>query len=115
MMNYGMEDTEICLRAWLLGYQVQIVPQVQVAHLFRAQFPYQVKWTDLVYNTLRTVYAHFSSERTARALAEIKSLPNFEKALALVKVSDIWDRRRKLKLNRQRDDNWFFDRFGIRL
>ncbi|MBI5029352.1 MAG: glycosyltransferase family 2 protein [Chloroflexi bacterium] len=115
MINYGMEDTEICIRLWLLGYQVQIIPNILVTHLFRPRFPYEVSWTNLIYNSLRTVHAHFNSERVERAIAELKSLPDFDNAVNLLNTSDIWDRRRNLESIRQHDDSWFFEKFGMKL
>lgn len=113
MISYGSEDLEICLRAWLLGYEVVIVPHVEVSHLFRTRFPYQVNWTHVVHNMLRTVYAHFSSERAGRVIATLGSLPGFEPAMRQVQAGDIWDRRDELERQRQYDDDWFFARFGL--
>lgn len=113
MVNYGSEDLEICLRSWLLGYEVVMVPQVEVSHLFRPRHPYAVNWTDVVHNTLRTVYAHFNSRRAERVTAALRSLPAFDAAYSLVNDSDIWRRRETLQQKRKRDDNWFFDRFGL--
>jgi GT2 family glycosyltransferase len=113
IVNYGSEDAEICLRMWLLGYKVVIVPQVEVSHLFRSRFPYQVSWTDVVHNMLRTVYAHFNSERADRVSTALRSLPGFEPAFSLVNASDIWERRQMLEQKRKHDDNWFFATFGL--
>jgi glycosyltransferase involved in cell wall biosynthesis len=113
MVNYGSEDLEICLRTWLLGYQVVVVPQVEVSHVFRSRFPYAVNWTDVVHNKLRTVYAHFNSGRSDRVIAALRSLPGFGPAFSRVKGGDVWDRRRALELRRKYDDNWFFDKFGL--
>lgn len=113
MVNYGSEDLEMCLRTWLLGYEVVIVPQVEVSHLFRSRHPYSVNWTDVVHNMLRTVYAHFNAERADRVIAAISSLPAFESAYSLIKAGDIWQRRQILERKRQHDDNWFFNKFGL--
>jgi hypothetical protein len=40
MRSYGMEDVEIGIRAWLLGYSVIMVPDAEVAHRFKKEpFP----------------------------------------------------------------------------
>jgi len=113
MVGYGTEDLEICLRTWLLGYKVFIVPEIEISHLFRANAPYDLHWTDTVYNMLRATYAHFNSQRADRVIAEIKSLPYFREAYNLIRDSDIWSRRRSLEVKRIFDDNWFFDKFGM--
>lgn len=113
MVSWGSEDLEICLRSWLLGYEVFIVPQIEVSHLFRPRHGYQVDWTDVLYNILRTVIPHFNQERTDRVIASIQSFPGFRSALSQVSSSDVWDRKRELDLKRRYDDNWFFSRFAL--
>lgn len=39
---YGSEDSELCIRAWLLGYNVSCDPSIIVSHKFRQFFPYKV-------------------------------------------------------------------------
>lgn len=113
MVNWGSEDLEICLRAWLLGYEVLLVPDIEVSHLFRPRHIYPVDWTDVLYNILRTVFMHFNQVRSDRVVASVRSFPGFGAALRQVNSSDIWDRRRDLDLKRRYDDNWFFNKFAL--
>ena len=113
LKSYGNTDQEVCLRTWLLGYEVDIVPQVVVSHLFRSRFPYPVSWLNTVYNKLRTAYSHFKPARMKRSIAALKSLPSFNQAYGLLQDSDIENRRQKLLEIRKYDDDWFFDRFGM--
>lgn len=115
MRNWGSEDFELCLRTWLLGYQVLVVPQVEISHYFRGGHPYTVDWQWAVYNTLRMVYSHFDWDRTNRVLAGIRSLPAFDAALDLLHKSDVWERRHELELRRKYTDDWFFDRFDMHI
>ena len=115
MIGFGSEDTEICLRAWLLGFEVVAVPHVKVSHLFRPHHPYDVSWADVVYNKLRTVHAHFNPGRANRAIAAIKPLPCFDEASRRIAASDIWSRRRDLERRRKHDDDWFFEKFNMLL
>jgi GT2 family glycosyltransferase len=113
MTTYGSEDLELCLRLWLLGYEVLVTPQVEVAHLFRERHPYHVEWKAYLYNLLRMVFAHSSSERIARVIEVTKGYQDFAAALGLIAQSDIWQRRAILAERRVRDDDWFFHSFGI--
>jgi GT2 family glycosyltransferase len=113
MMSYGSEDLELSLRLWLLGYEVLIIPQVEVAHLFRERHPYAVEWKACVYNLLRMVFAHFNADRMARVIKIAAQYQDFSEALALAAESDIWTRRASLSAQRVRDDDWFFRNFGI--
>ena len=114
MTNFGSEDLEMCLRIWLLGYQVKIVPQVDISHRFRRTAPYSFGWLDISYNFLRLIYGHFSEQRIERVIAAHAATPDLEEALRRVKISDIWLRRRTLALKRKYDDDWFFRTFDIK-
>jgi GT2 family glycosyltransferase len=113
MVRWGMEDTELSLRLWLMGYTLMVVPQVEVAHLFRESHPYSVDWTTVLYNSLRMVFAHFSPRRIARVIGMLKQHSNFADALALCMDSDIWTKRAQLAARRVHHDDWYFERFGI--
>ena len=115
MVGYGTEDLEICLRAWLLGYNVFVVPEVVVSHLFRsgAHRPYESRWVDAIYNMLRAIYAHFNARRAQRVVAALKATPTFTEAYHLIRESDIWIKRRSLEVKRIHDDNWFFEQFSM--
>ena len=113
MKTYGSEDLEICLRNWLLGNEVMIVPQIEVSHLFRPRHPYSVNWVDVIYNMLRTVLAHFNNERAERVVTAISSLPSFNKAYRLVMDSNINEVKKHIEQRRKHDDNWFFNKFDI--
>ena len=113
MLGASMEDLEICLRAWLLGYQVFIVPEVVVSHLFRYDRSYKANGVNIIHNILRATYANFNAQRTQRVVAAIKPWPFFTEADHLIKESDIWSRRRSLEVKRIHDDNWFFEKFPM--
>ena len=65
LASRGSEDCELSLRLWTLGYECLVVPEVEVAHLFRKHYPYRVEWEDAVYNKLRLAAIHFGPERRA--------------------------------------------------
>ena len=114
MRTYGMEDVELCLRCWLLGYSVLMVPDAVVGHWFKSE-PFQAGWHDYLYNRLRTAMIHFDGDRLRRILATLQTKPNFAEAAASLLVSDIWERREFVRTRRQRDADWFCGRFSITL
>src|SRR5262249_12279390 len=57
--GWGAEDSELCLRLWLLGYECFVAPAVEVAHLFRQRFPYDVDMATSLQNNLRMAMVHF--------------------------------------------------------
>jgi glycosyltransferase involved in cell wall biosynthesis len=63
MLEYGMEDIDFGLKAWLMGYPVLNDPQAVIGHRFRARFEtYSVTWKHLLANKLRTARKHFRDE-----------------------------------------------------
>ncbi|NJL23579.1 MAG: hypothetical protein HC895_26675 [Leptolyngbyaceae cyanobacterium SM1_3_5] len=113
MTCWGSEDSELCVRLWLLGYQLLVVPQAEAAHLFRRKHPYAVDRKLTLYNSLRLVFAHFSAERLARVLACLKEDRDFPIAMSLLADSDIWQQRTRLMSQRVHTDDWLCDRFNM--
>ncbi len=114
LRSYGMEDVELCIRCWLLGYSVIMVPEAEVAHWFKKE-PFPVGWHDYLYNRLRTAVLHFDGEPLQRVLATLQAKPNFNDAIASLLVSDIWTRREFVRAHRKRDAEWFCREFKIAL
>jgi cellulose synthase/poly-beta-1,6-N-acetylglucosamine synthase-like glycosyltransferase len=104
----GAEDVELCLRMWLLGYEVWVVPEVEVAHLYRPASPYSVDWAVVLANMLRVGLLHVGGERLARFLHAWKDDRRFARAMAICAESDVGRRRAELLARRHYDDDWFF-------
>ncbi|HEY7307527.1 MAG TPA: glycosyltransferase [Bryobacteraceae bacterium] len=113
LIRYGVEDCELSLRLWLLGYELWLVPAVDVEHEFHDRIPYDVDWRTVLHNRLRMAFMHFSNFRRQRVLDALQEYPDFAPALALVNNSDAALRRSELELRRKRDDDWFFQRFRL--
>jgi GT2 family glycosyltransferase len=108
MMQWGAEDLEICVRMWLMGYEVWVTPEVAIPHYFRTSNPNKVEYHWVIHNTIRTALLHFSQERLARVLWAYSSNKSYPKALAIATDTDVWQRRQQFAARRQFDDNWFF-------
>jgi GT2 family glycosyltransferase len=108
MRQWGSEDLELCLRLWLLGYEVWVVPEVEIPHYFREQNPYQVEWKNALQNLMRTAFLHLNQERLVHFLHAVADHPQYARALALCADSDVWQRRAELAQRRVHDDDWFF-------
>jgi glycosyltransferase involved in cell wall biosynthesis len=106
--RWGFEDTEMCLRAWLLGYRVVVSPEVTVAHHFRESRAYEVDDVEVTYNFLRMLHLHFSPARIRRILKELEGNPFLAAAITRLHRSDTFDIRGKLEACRLHDDEWFF-------
>jgi GT2 family glycosyltransferase len=111
--EWGMNDVEISLRLWTLGYECRIVPSVDVAHLFRSAHIYPVKWEVVLHNMLRVAVVHFNEERTRLLTAAISGKQAFPGAFARLLAGDAWSRRQEIRAARLHDDAWFFKKFEM--
>jgi GT2 family glycosyltransferase len=113
MIGWGLNDSEFCMRLWALGYDLAVVPEVEVLHLFREKFPYSVDWASVTHNALRLSMVHFGPDRLAQVVAHYASFTDFPRAMALVMERDVCGRRREIAERRVRDGESLFRRFGL--
>jgi GT2 family glycosyltransferase len=112
LVRWGSEDAELSIRLWTAGYDLRLVPQVIVAHLFRERHPYAVDWTAVLHNMLRLAVVHFNADRLARVVDRLKHYRDFGPAWALLMDTDAHARRAEIKARRRRNDDDYFYRFG---
>ncbi len=113
MVGWGSEDNEFSLRLWLLGYELWLTPQVDVAHYFQEFHSYTVEWSWVLTNKLRLAFLHFNPQRISQVVEALREYEGFGPAVALTIESDFPSRRADLAGRRRRDDAWFFDRFDV--
>lgn len=111
MPQWGSEDLEICVRYWLLGYEVWVAPAVTVLHYFRKANPYKVEWGAVTHNLLRVALLHFNQARLTRVVNALKGNNNFAQAMAYAVESDVWQKRAEFAAHRVHDDDWYFEKF----
>jgi GT2 family glycosyltransferase len=112
MSQWGSEDFELSLRLCLFGYELHVVPEVEVAHLFRSGGAYHVDEAWVVHNQLRMAYLHFNDERFERVRSALSESEGFERGWQLLQQSTARERRNELRSRRTRDDDWYFQSFG---
>lgn len=111
--SWGFEDTELCLRAWLLGHKVRVFPGIEVEHIFKDKFSYPRTWYDIDRNALRMAFALFKKERIVRVVRSLRALRDITPALDSVINSDVWEERAEMLRRRVFDDDWLFKKFGV--
>lgn len=112
MPQWGSEDLELCVRYWLLGYEVWVAPAVSVLHYFRKSNPYKVEGGVVTHNLLRVALLHFGPARLARVFETMKSNTKFSQAFVHAVDSDVWQKRAEFAARRVYDDDWLFKRFA---
>lgn len=112
MIRWGQIDNEMSIRLWLLGYELWVVPEVVVQHLFREKRPYRCEWSWPLHNKLRLSFVHFNAGRVARVVSALRTQDAFPDALGFLAEGDVSARRAMLLERRVHDSEWLFDRFG---
>ncbi len=115
MNTFGVEDIELCLRAWLLGHSVMVEPRAEVAHWFKEHSNFKVDWKDYTYNLLRMASLHFDGERYERIMSSLAVKPAYYEALSALNHSDVADKRAQLRATRRYDADWFCRKFAIEI
>jgi glycosyltransferase involved in cell wall biosynthesis len=113
-LQRGNVDNEGCVRFWLMGYDLMVTPDTLVKHKFRKRSPYHVGWPEYLFNRLRLAFVHLKPERLGKVVGALRGYPGFGQALSLLADSGIAERRREIRGKRVRDDDWFFERFGLK-
>lgn len=109
----GGNDNELSCRLWLLGYQLLVVPDVEVGHLFRTAPPYATNWSAVVHNRLRMAFIHFGAGRAERVVRALRVYEAFPAGAVMMLDTDVFARRRVMAGIRRFDDEWFFQRFQL--
>lgn len=113
MTRWGSEDVELCLRLWLMGYDVHAAPESEVYHLFRNARPYDVDTTLILYNHLRLALLHFDEARLEQVVARLQAFPASAGAIARAFTDGTLSDRDRMWSRRVRDVDWVFQRFQI--
>jgi GT2 family glycosyltransferase len=112
MTRWGCEDTELSLHLWTFGYDLYVVPEVTVEHLFRERHPYAVEWVDTAHNALRAACVNFNERRLGSVIETVKGTFQFGAAVARLVAGDAQLRRAEIQGRRRRGDDAYFERFG---
>lgn len=114
MLVYGMEDPELSVHLWALGYQCILVPTIEIGHYYRRPPPdYQLDWETGLHNILRLGVTHFGMRRLEGMIRRHLQDPAFPAAAARLAASDAGDRRAWVARCRKYDDEWYFTHFQM--
>lgn len=117
-VSWGVDDIELSLRAWRMGYRCLVSPEVHVAHWFKdnADRSYAISWEDYDVNLLRCAFTYFRGPRLAGILANAAQRRSFRRSLARVhRDREFWRRRAWLQSRFSRGEAWYFERFAPEL
>lgn len=126
LTGYGSnDDLELCMRCWVLGYKVLIIPEIVCYHCYEgsrlkkyapldySSRPfYSEKHDRSVDNPLRVLYLHLPSERFQWMLDCYKDYPLFKPDLDRVITEQLKARRRLITQRSKYSDAWLFERMA---
>ena len=122
MKEWGVEDLDFGLKAWLMGSMVLNDPKALIGHRFRRTFDnYTVGAVHPLANQLRMARKHFTEsvwlewlttrQRSYQAWPEVWS----DASRALAQEADSLERERAYLLDRRmRDEYWYAEYFNLR-
>ncbi len=111
MSRRGSEALELCVRYWLLGYEVWVVPQVTVLCHFRKTPFSRLEEGRLTRDVLRLAFLYFNPQRIGSVVASLEDEASFHDALASAADSDVVEKRAAFAERSVRDDDWLFRTF----
>ena len=59
---YGSDEAYISLKVWLEGGRCILLKDVEIGHIFRKSFPYEVRLTEVLYNKLLIIENLFPTD-----------------------------------------------------
>jgi glycosyltransferase involved in cell wall biosynthesis len=116
---YGAAEPEFSVRAWLSGYEIVNVPQLQIYHRFRPRSEYDAFHASnsavLLKNYIRFACYYLPQNLLARTYEYYHQLSptEFTNALANLETSDVWIKRAALARQLPRNFQWFALKFSL--
>ena len=111
---WGQECMELCIRAWMIGGEVRIIPHVVVRTLYKdaSQANPGIQTKNLLYNRLRIALLYFERSRVERVLQAMRKLDWFDITLSILLYEgmETLDDR---EIEYRRDPEEIFEKFGI--
>ena len=118
MADWGIEDLDLGLKSWLMGYPVLNTPYATVGHRFRGTFDnYSVRHDAFVFNQLRMARKNFTDEVWNEWLQRFRAgEPEdvFARAWTMFceTSQSLESERAYLMAHRRRDEYWYAEYFG---
>jgi GT2 family glycosyltransferase len=126
MLSWGVEDIDLALKCWLMGYRILHEPDAVVGHSFRTDFTnYIVPADHVAFNELRltrkaftgAVWNQWLAGRQQRETTLLVDVPEgtWARAWHLHETArdSVEAERSYLHGHRMRDEFWYADRFGL--
>jgi hypothetical protein len=106
---WGIDEQDMCARAWLSGMRVLCATHAQVGHFTRSAFPYPVQYEHLEFNQMVMLRSVFETETIARLSPHFEPIPPLVETWLDTTPLASW--RKSVQRRRKMTDADFFARF----
>lgn len=117
MLQWGMEDVDFAIKAWLMGHEVLNDPFATIGHRFSGSFRYPVDQEHPLVNQLRTARKHFTDKTWDSCLRRFRArhagLWDSVWSVYKAREASVEREREFLMSQRVRDEHWYARRFGL--
>ena len=114
--KWGVDDVELSMRAWRLGYRCLMSPAGTVWHWFRdaTERPVPAPWVEFDVNVLRCLLLYFSGRRLNAVLHGLKQRSSFSQSWHTLQQDTEYEAWRTGVQSRfTRSEDWYFERFSV--
>jgi GT2 family glycosyltransferase len=117
MRQWGPEDFDLGLKAWLLGHPILNDPMATIGHRFIEKFPYHVAMENIVANQIRIAWKNFTQDGFQDWLPLFRARQETECwergwSIFLENKETAEEERQYLARRRVHDERWFAATFG---
>lgn len=111
----GLENQELCFKAWLYGYKLVINPESEIKYPLTNIRPYQEINADIIHDIIYLSYLHFSKKRLMKVIKMLKRNHGFSYSVLAIKfyIDIIINQRESYFNERLYNDDFFFKKFNI--
>ena len=109
----GLENQELCFKAWIYGYKIVVNPSVEIKCFLVDNDKISV--INSIYNILYFAFSHFSKERIYKIINILKTNHDFSEAAKDIKINSetIFNERNTYFNECEFTDDFFFEKFNI--
>jgi len=111
---WGQENMELCMRAWMMGYEVRIIPSCVVRTYYKPgeEANPGIKSENLLYNRVRIALLYLGRKRAEKVMNELRQQEWFAEALGIL-AYEKWGSLIARSIDWQIDPDELFERFGV--
>ena len=115
MPPWGQECMELCIRAWMMGYEVRIIPECVVLTYYKdaaTEANPGIKAENLLYNRIRIALLYLGRERTEKVIDDLRYQESFAEAMGLFFFAG-WGSLQDRLVEWQANPDKLCERFGV--